>query len=374
VAVAMLVVGGVVARGFEALAHDDLGFRADHLLISRLAYSTLPSSEAAYGALVQTALQRLRQIPGVQHVTGLSEPPFRPTGNDGAYALRGDTPGAATNRPFAHWLGADADYFQTLGIALRAGRLLTEDDRRGAPPVAIVDEQLAQQAWPGKNPIGQDIGLGGNFYRVVGVVGTTRYRDVLAPRATVYTTYAQSPTLGVGYAAVRTSVDPSTIIPSLRTAVRDAAPSLYLADFATMNERVTMSLATQRLDALLLAAFAIGILALTSVGLYSVAATFVRYREFEIGVRIALGATPAQVARLVMGQGAVVIVTGVIIGIIGAFVAGSAIGAVSYGASTRELRPIAAAVLVVCTVALVAFAIPGRRAARANAAEVLRRG
>ena len=370
IAVALLVAAGIVLRSFQSLAHNQLGFRPDHLIIARFGQNQSVGNLAAFNAVVEGAIQRVREVPGVRSAAGLIAPPFRTAGNDLAYSLPGDEPNAATNRPMVDYLGAGPEYFATLGIVVERGRSITAADGRGAPRVAVVDEMLAHEAWRGKNPIGQQIGVGTSFYTVVGVVAPTRYRDVLAPRATLYTPYAQS-SLSPAYIAVRTTGNPAAMVPALRSAVREFDPRIYLADFAPMTNRVDASLAAQRLEAELLGGFAVAIVLLTAVALYSVGATFVRYREFEIGVRVALGATPAQVVRLVVRQGVVVMACGVGAGIALALGAGTVLGAIVYGVSPRDPLAFVVAILVVCAAGMLAFFIPSRRASRTNAAQLL---
>jgi predicted permease len=373
VAVAVLVAAGVVLRSFETLAHDQLGFRPDHLIIARFGQNQSVGNLNTFNDVLEGAIQRARVLPGVRSATGLIAPPFRTAGNDLAYSLPGDEPNAATNRPMVDYLGAGPDYFPTLGIAVVRGRLFTAADGRGASPVAVVDELLAREAWPGKDPIGQQIGVGTSFYTVVGVVAPTRYRDVLAPRATLYTPYAQS-SLSPTYIAVRTTGNPAAMVPALRDAVHAFDPRIYLADFASMTDRVGVSLVTQRLEAQLLGGFAAAILLLTAVALYSVGATFVRYREFEIGVRAALGATPAQAARLVVRQGVVVMACGVGAGVLLALAAGTVLRAIVYEVSPRDPLAFIVAIGVVCGAGVLAFFVPSRRAARTNAATLLHNG
>jgi len=371
-AVAILAAASVVLRSFEGLAHRGLGFRSDHLIVARFGQTQSVGDLAAWQEIVARAIENVRHVPGVADATGLLIPPFRQAGNDLAYSLPGDPPGAPTNRPMADYLGADVNYFNTLGIPLRKGRTFAASDERGSARVAVVDELLARQAWPGKDPLGQRIGVGTTFYTVVGVVAPTRYRDVLAPRATLYTPYTQAP-MAPQDIGVRTSGAASTVIAAIRAAVRSADPRIYVADFATMNTRIDSSLTTERLSAVLLGAFALAILLLTGVGLYSVAATFVRQREFEIGIRMALGATPAEVARLVMRQGALIIGAGTAAGIVAALFAGSLLESIVYGASARDPIALSTAIAVICGVAALALTLPARRAARANPADVLRR-
>ena len=370
VAVAVLVAACVVLRSFESLAHDQLGFRPDHLIIARFGQNQSVGNFARFNDVLEGAIQRVRQVTGVHNATGLIAPPFRSAGNDLAYSLPGDERNAATKRPMVDYLGAGPDYFATLGIAVERGRSFTAADGRGAAPVAVVDALLARQAWPGKDPLGQQIGVGTSFYTVVGVVAPTRYRDVLVPRATLYTPYAQS-SLSPAYLAVRTSGNPAAMVPALRDAVRQFDARIYLADFASMTDRVDVSLAAQRLEAELLGGFALAIVLLTAVALYSVGATFVRYREFEIGVRVALGATPRHVVGLVLRQGIAVMACGVGAGIVLAFAAGTVLRAIVYGVSPRDPSAFIFAIGVVCAAGMLAFFIPSRRASRTNAAYLL---
>lgn len=373
VAVAVLVAACVVLRSFESLAHDQLGFRPDHLIIARFGQNQSVGNFARFNDVLEGAIQRVRQVTGVHNATGLIAPPFRSAGNDLAYSLPGDERNAATKRPMVDYLGAGPDYFATLGIAVERGRSFTAADGRGAAPVAVVDALLARQAWPGKDPLGQQIGVGTSFYTVVGVVAPTRYRDVLVPRATLYTPYAQS-SLSPAYLAVRTSGNPAAMVPALRDAVRQFDARIYLADFASMTDRVDVSLAAQRLEAELLGGFALAIVLLTAVALYSVGATFVRYREFEIGVRVALGATPRHVAALVLRQGIAVTACGVAAGVALALAAGAVLRAIVYGVSPRDPLAFIIAIGVVCAAGTLAFFIPSLRASRTNAATLLHNG
>ncbi len=379
-AVVMLVAATVVARGFDAIAHRRLGLQPEHLIIARLAQTATVGDAMAWKSAVSNAIGRIRQLPGVGSAAGLTEPPFSDAGNDLGYTLPADAPGAAINRPFVEFLGADQEYFQTLGIHVERGRVFTSEDRIGTPLVAVVDELLARQAWSGRDPIGQQIGVGTVYYTVVGVVSPTRYRNLLAPRATLYTDYVQSPVMSSEYiwapyyVAVRSSLDPARLIAQLQGAVHESDARLFLADASTLGDRIDDNLAVQRLGAVLLDAFALSVLLLTMLGLYSVAATFVRYREFEIGVRMALGATPMGVRAMVMRQAVPLIACGAAVGAIGALFAGVRLSGMVAGGAPPDAFGINAAIAVVCVVATAAFAIPARRAARANPADVLRAG
>jgi predicted permease len=379
IAVAVLVGASILGRSFYALAHEHLGFTPEKLAVARVAQSRTVGDAKAWNDVVQHAVERIRTMPGVDAATPLSVKPFLVNGTDIVYTLPGDTPGDVTTRPMVDYLGADADYFRTLGIPLIGGRVFSNDDRRGTTPVAVVDELLAHQAWPGQSPIGKRIAAGDMWYTVIGVVATTRYRDVLASRATMYTAFAQSRFIGMDvpppyYVAVRSSIAPSKLVPALKRAVHDADARLFLTDDISMGDRIDASLATQRLSAVLLGAFATAILLLAGIGLYSVAATFVRYREFEIGIRVAIGATPLQVIRLVALQGLTIIAAGVGVGLLIALAGGTVLRSIVYGSSVRDPVSFGGAAVAVLVVAVSAFLLPSRRASRANPADVLRAG
>jgi putative ABC transport system permease protein len=372
VAIITLAAAGVIGRNFARLAHDDLGFAPEHLIVARFGQTATLGDLKAWNDAVERAIARVRQVPGVTHAAPLLVTPFRATGNDLGYSLAGDTPGAAMNRPMADYLGADPDYFKTMGITLRQGRAFTSEDRAGSARVAVVDELLAKQAWPRQNPICQQIGVGPTFYTVVGVVESTRYRDLLAPRATLYTPFAQAPLFSESYLAIRTSTNPAAVTAAVRRAVRETDARLFLADFATMGDRIEASLVTARVSALLLSAFAFASLALTGIGLYAVVATLVRQRRFEIGVRIALGATPDQIAKLILAHGMVVVGTGAAVGLSCVLVFGRALESLTYVTTPRDPIAVGLALAAIGVVTAAALFMPTRRAARTNPADVLR--
>lgn len=384
VTVAVLVAAGVVGRSFEGLMHIDMGFKPARLIIARLgASASVPSIDTVTSLdvrfrrsldMLDGIMARVRAVPGVSSATLLVAAPFQSTGLDVGIALPGDGPRETAGRPMVDGLGADADYFKTLGIPIKRGRGFTLADGENAAPVTIVDESLARALWPGQDPLGKQIVIVGKASTVVGVAGATRYRELMQPRQSVYVPYRQSGHWGPSFVAVRTSRDGLSIAPSLQAAVREADPRLVLSQITTLTDRIDATTAQPRLNALLLGGFAISILLLTAVGLYSIAATYVRHREFEIAVRVALGAAPGEVVRLVLGQGTAVVIGGALIGAVAALAGAGVLASIIYGVRTRDPVTFAIALGGVAAVALVAFFLPARRASRTNPAEVLRAG
>ena len=384
VTVAVLVAAGVVGRSFEGLMHLDLGFRADRLLLARIsASSTVPAIDTVTSLdvrfrrsldMLDGIMARIRALPGVSSATMLIAAPFQSTGLDVAISLAGDGPRETAGRPMVDGLGADAEYFKTLGIPIKRGRAFTDADGENAAPVVVVDESLARALWPGQEPLGKQIIVIGKPSTVVGVAGATRYRELLHPRQSVYVPYRQSGRWGPSFIAIRTSRDGVVLAPSLQSAVRGSDPRLVVSQITTLTDRVDATTAQPRLNALLLGGFSISILLLTAVGLYSIAATYVRHREFEIAVRVALGAAPGDVVRLVLGQGVGVVMAGALLGALGALAGAGVLASIIYGVRARDPVMFVIALGGVGAVALVAFFLPARRASRTNPAEVLRAG
>jgi predicted permease len=383
VTVAVLVAAGVVGRSFEQLMHLDLGFKTDRLLLARLASSaavpaidTVSDLNVRYRRsldMLDAIMARVRALPGVSSSTLVIAAPFQSSGLDVGFMLPGESVQAAAGRAMVDGLGADADYFRTLGIPIRRGRAFTDADGENAARVVIVDETLAKSVWPGQDPLGKQLNILGPPYTVVGIAGETRYRDLLRPRQTIYLPYRQT-RWGPSFIAVRTAHDASSIATSLRAAARDVQSNLTIAQVTTLTDRIDATTAQPRLNALLLGGFAISILLLTAVGLYSIAATYVRHREFEIAVRVALGAAPGEVVRLVLGQGAAVVIGGALVGALGALAGAGVLASIIYGVRPRDPVMVGAALAGVGAVALIAFFLPARRASRTNPAEVLRAG
>jgi putative ABC transport system permease protein len=376
IALSVLVAAGVVLRSFEALVHLNLGFTTDHLVVARLGTTPAIKDESGYNQALDEVLARLRSEPGVASATSLFVPPFKLTGLDVAYMLP-ESP-KWQERPMLDELTADSAYFHTLGIPLRRGRAFTADDRAGSAQVIIVDEALAAQFWPQQDPIGKRLAIDDNGMRtVVGVVGETRYRDWLTPRASVYVPYRQTAPdypLFALYLAVRTKGDPGKLISSLRHTVQSANPDLTVSQITTLAQSAEVTRAQPRLNALLLGGFGISILLLTGLGLYSVAATYVRYREFELSVRMALGARPDQVLSLVLRQGMTIVVAGAAVGVVAGVAGAGLLRSVSFGVQPRDPVAFGAALLLIGTVAILALWLPARRAAKANPADALRAG
>jgi predicted permease len=277
------------------------------------------------------------------------------------------------------------DYLKVMGIALREGRFFTDQDRLGKQSVVVIDELMAQQAFPGQNPIGKRlwIDLGGDPVVVVGVVGYVRYwgpagDDKAAVRAQLYYPIAQVPDKllrrwsELMSITVRTSVEPLSILEPLRRAVRGPGRDQVLYEVRTMEQLARESIARQRFLVLLFGIFAGIALLLASIGIYGVLAYLTSRRVPEIGVRMALGASAHEVVRLVLRDSMAMIFAGVAVGAAGAWAAGQYLARSVDG--VRSMEPLTSALMIailVCAALLASYA-PARRASRLDPMRALR--
>jgi predicted permease len=267
-------------------------------------------------------------------------------------------------------------YFSTLGVAIVRGRAFTSADREGAPRVAIVSDALAAATWPGQDPLGKRLKFGGfdsrnEWLTVVGVAGTTRYRELATPRPTLYVPAGQFMISG-GRLAIRTTAAPAFVAGVVGDAVRAVDPAVRVTRIAPYAEYLRVPLAWPRFNALLLAVFAAAALLLSTVGLYGVMAASVRQRQSEIGVRLALGATAGDVRWLVLGEGLRLATAGAVTGLALAFAATRVLRGLLFETEPLDPLSLGTAAVVLIGAALVATWLPARRATRVDPVEVLR--
>jgi putative ABC transport system permease protein len=252
-------------------------------------------------------------------------------------------------------------YFETLGIPLRAGRMLSERDDASSQPVALINETFARRYWPGQNAVGKSLGHG---IAVVGVVADTRGRMLSEPPAPeFYQSYRQfiGPALGAMIVA-RTRGDPARLAQALTQAIHRIYPDQPVPDVRTMEARVASSMADTRLYSILLGSFAAIALVLTVIGIYGVLAYAVGHRTREFAIRMAIGATRADVVRAVMRGGMGLILAGSALGLTVAFMLRRYVASLVFGVSPADPATFAGAIAVMASVALIACYVPAWRA------------
>ena len=382
-AVVLLVAAGVLGRTILRLMSLNPGVNIHNVLTARMALSpaTLRDPQLTRVAW-QQALENMRSVPGVEAVAMVDTVPMRPGNNQIPYSTTG-TP--TDNGPLILANSVTPSYLDVTGIPLRRGRFFNDHDRLGSEGVAVIDEVLAGQAFPGQDPIDKHlwINLGADPVRVVGVVGHVRYwglagDDQAKVRAQLYYPFAQVPDKLVRRwselmsMAVRTRVEPLTLVEPLRHAVRGITGDQVLYEVRTLELLARRTIAQQRFLLLLFGIFAGVALLLACIGVYGVLAYLTSRRIPEIGVRIALGADRSSVMWLVLRQSLVMIGTGILLGTAGGIAATRVLQRVVDGVRSTEPLTFVLMIAVLVTAALLASFVPAHRASRVDPMIALR--
>ena len=339
-------------------------------------------------------LAHIRAVPGVTKASVTTLIPLSGSDNEIPYYVVGrPKPTSQGDMNWAILYSVDADYATTMNIPLLRGRFIGPQDSRHAAPVVVIDEQLARSMFPKEDPIGKSVAvpdLGGGFgseitrpMEIVGIVGHVTHwgldSDATAKiRNEMYSSIAQTPgpfmkevASGTSY-LVRTAGDAQAIVPDLRRAVSEAGDDQPVYDVKSMGKIVAGSEAGKRFSTLLLGIFAALALVLAAVGIYGVISYAVAQRTHEIGIRMALGARPEQVLRVVVGQSMLPVLAGVAIGLALALALTRLMTHMLYGVEASDPMTFAGVALVLCAVALGAGVVPARRATRIDPVSALR--
>jgi predicted permease len=386
-ALVLLVSAGLLLRSFSALTRVSPGFNPQNLLVVNL-----PLSPRAYGdnvvrtAAVDRMVERVAALPGVERASMSTMVPMAGAGATIHFNRAAFPPKGPEDYVMAGYRAVTPDYLPVLGVPLRRGRLIESRDRAGAPPVVVINESMAKQYFPGLDPLGQRMQIGTepepNFYtmEVIGIVGDVKQSFEAGSKSEFFVPYSQFPDpvltgmyLNVALVA-RTAGDPSAIVPSVRAALREIDPSQPLVNVRTMESAMAGTVAQPRLQMVLLLIFAGVAVALAIVGVYGVMAYTVSQRVTEIGVRMAVGASPGNVIGMVVREGLWLAVTGVAIGLIGATAAARAVQSLLF-VEARGFDPItfAGSAAILLLAALLACYLPAKRAARVSPVTALGR-
>ncbi|MFL5580642.1 MAG: ADOP family duplicated permease [Gemmatimonadaceae bacterium] len=380
-AAAMLVGAGLVGRSFQRLLAVDPGFEASGALLVDVA---LPRVKYRTGSEILSfydrAVERLRALPGVQAAAATSLAAFQGGPAQVPVEIEG-RPSSVTELETPYFVPSTTDVFRAHGIPVVRGRGFAPTDGSGAPPVAVISESMARTAWPGEDALGKRFRLAGDerWMTVVGIVRDVRPVSLSEPpRMTYYRVTSQFPWLGGMTLVVRTrgtrdgGSDPAKLTNAVRTAIHELDPDLALDNVRTLESVVTSSVARPRFAAAVLGAFGLSALALAVVGVYGVLSYAVTRRRRELAVRMALGARPDAVSRLVVSSGLKHAGAGVVIGLAAAVVGSRVLAALLYEVSPTDPATVVAVGAVLLGAALLASWLPARRATRVSPAEVLR--
>jgi putative ABC transport system permease protein len=373
-----LVAGGLLLHSFSNLLQVDSGFAANRVLTIDV---SLPvqryATPVSRWTFIRTTLERMQALPGVVAVGVSNKLPL--TGEGGNAALWPEGSAAVSSGVVGDVRPVSPDYFRTMTIPWRDGRLFTEADVDRE--IAVVSTVAAERLWPGEDPIGKQFHIGARTFppiQVVGIVGDVRGVSLeRSPSPTVYLPYWQS-VIPPGSTSMdlvlvaRTTADTMTVSSSLRGLIHNVDPELALPAFRTMDDVVADSFGQRRFQMGLVLLFAGAATLLASLGIYGVVSHAVGQRTHEIGIRLALGALPSDIRRLVVTQGLAPVLIGLGAGVLASSGVGRLLGTLLFGVTSTDPLTVTVVVIVFVTVALAAMYVPTRRAVRVDPLRTLR--
>ncbi len=381
-AVLLLVGAALMIRTVQHLVAVDPGFDPDRVLTARVSIPRRAAEQPSDGpgplvVSARTLLDRVRALPGVTNASLVSDPPL--SGLDSAvfYTAEGQGLTNAQTMPRAYVHRALPDFFTTMGIAIRQGRTFLDSELTPTSGVVIVSEQIVTRFWPAQDPIGKRLKLGAltstnPWLTIVGVAREVKYRGLPENPTTDPDLYfpfidrTQQVSL-----VIRTASDPTGLIGSVRQVIRDVDPSIPVFAVFTMAERIADQTAQSRFTTWVLGAFGAIALLLSTIGIYGVMSYLVAQRTREVGIRIALGATPRQIVRLIVGRGALLVGSGIVAGSAASIALQRVMSTLLFQVSIVDGATIAA-IAVLAVTGVVACYVPALRAARVDPLVALR--
>jgi putative ABC transport system permease protein len=376
-ALVLLTGAGLLVKSFWRLSQVPQGFEPNNLLVVRLALDDEYRADQRQVNYFRELTQRLKALPGVTAAGAATVTPLNSYGIDFdvPWYRAGEPEPQKANAAKARFRSATPDYLQTLGVPLLRGRWFGERDEQTAPRIVLVNQTLAERAWPGQDPIGQRLRFfwaDWQSYEVVGVVGNTKSYGLAEDwRAELFVPHAQIP-YTVMNVVVRTTSEPTQLAAATRRVLQELDASQPPHSIVTMDELFATALARERFALVLLQALAGLALLLAVIGLYGVLAYMTAQRTHEIGIRTALGATPSDVLKLILGQGLKLTLGGVGVGLVCASVLTRALQSLLFGVSATDPLTFAAVAVLLVMAALLACWLPAWRAAHVDPLLALR--
>jgi putative ABC transport system permease protein len=375
-AVVLLVGAGLLINSFVRLLRTPPGFNPDGVIVAR---TTLPQArypEAERGKTVyRRALERIAVLPGVQQVSVAS---YLPLASEWQIGVRIEGGGESEYyMTYGSWVSND--FFRSMGIPLKKGRVFTDQDRADTTPVVAVNEAMARRFWPGQDAVGKRIRWGGwnppgGWLTIAGVVADVKFSSLEAESPpTVYMPVFQIPRIRRDAVFIaRTTADPASLAAAMRREIAAVDADLPVYDVRTMNQVIAESVAQRRFTMELLAIFAAAALGLAALGLYGVLSYAVTQRTREIGIRMALGGRRQDALRLVVGQGMKMAMIGALAGLIASLGLTRLMKGLLFGVSASDPLTFIAVTLLLTLVAFVACWIPAKRATKVDPMVALR--
>ncbi len=378
-ALTLLAGAGLLIKSFARVQAVDPGFDPSHLLTANvmLPPASYPDA-AAQGAFFDRAIERIAAAPGVRAVGVTSVLPFGGGWTTGGFSIEGYTPEPDQQAPWGDLRVVSPGFASAMRIPVLRGRFFEARDDAQAPPVVVIDEQLAKRYFSGADPIGKRITFDASpdpesqWATVIGVIGHAAHEGLDAqPRVQIYLPYPQRPRPFMAF-AIRTDGPPLLALPAVRAALAQVDPQMPLASPTAMETLIEASVGRRRLAVVLLSLFAGLGLALAATGIYGVMSYDVAQRTQELGVRMALGAARRDLLRLVLSRGARLAGAGVLLGVAGSLALTRAIESQLFGVRATDVETFAAVAALLAAVGLIAILVPAMRAMRLDPVRALR--
>jgi putative ABC transport system permease protein len=376
-AVMLLVGGGLLIKSLWSLQRVNVGVNPDSLLTMQLRSDQKYTDDNQVRNFYSEFLGRVKALPGVHDAAvGTSLPPDLSDFSSG-FTIEGQTQSPNDEPQIAYFIRVSPEYFRVFNIPLRGGRFFESTDLADKPPVAIVNETFRRKFFGDADPINKRINLGNDkepsWHSIAGVVADVRYNGIAeAVQPAIYLSSEQTPAFETALIIKTDLADPLSVTAAVRNELRQMNPQLPISEVATMDQRLSTALSETRFRTFLIAIFATLALVLACLGIYGVISYSVTQRTHEIGVRMALGAQTQDVVRMVVKQALILAVSGVVVGLIGAFFLSSLMTKLLFQVKPTDLPTFALTALILAATALAASYLPARRAAKIDPLIALR--
>jgi predicted permease len=373
----LLIGAGLLIRSLHNLGQIDLGFRPEQVLLFKLAHNPSDQEPAALARVAREIRERVKQIPGVER-TSVSWWTLFGFGDMGRpIKIHGYTP-APNENVQPRFNSVSPDYFETVGMSLKAGRGIEERDRENAPLIAVINETMARRYFPNENAIGRIIeitqipSVRDKPIEIVGIIRDTKFNNLRAETKPMFYASIQQLPRPLGTLEVRTREPSAALTVSIRNALLEVTKDIMIRRVVTLSAQVDQTLASERLLTVLCTFFGMLALLLASVGLYGVLSNSVAQRTQEIGIRMALGATGSNVLWLMLRQSMTIVLMGIVLGVSLTIFCTRLLAGFLYGLSPTDPVAIVFSVLLLLVVALLACYFPARRATKIDPMIALR--
>ena len=376
-AVMLLIGAGLLVKSLWRLQQVDLGINPERVLTMQMSLRGQQYEKPeAVRELNSRLLEQVKSLPGVRVAALTNSLPPDETEFSSDFIIEGKTPAKEVPQ-IAYFNLVSTEYFQSLGIPLRTGRTFTSSDSSASPRIVLINETLRRRFFPGEEPVGRRMNLSSagkpDWTEIVGVVGDVKYNGMADDvQPAIYQPIQQAPIWGFALILKTDVADPLSLTTAVRNEVSKLDPSLPVTKVSTMEQRVATAMAPPRFRTTLIALFAGVALLLACVGIYGVISYSVTQRTHEIGIRIALGAQRRNVLRLVLGQGALLAVIGVMLGLGGAFALTRLMASLLFGVTPTDAAIFTSVPLGLTAIALLASYLPARRATKVDPLVALR--